>query len=66
MIRACSNAPFLYVSGIVDMEGLFDYQVTPRWYAQNFVGAHNAAVALAFLLPELARLTLKNDIAARP
>lgn len=56
VIRASCDGAFLFVSGIVDMEGLFDYQVTPRVYAQNFVGAHNAAVATVFLLPELARL----------
>ncbi len=56
IIRASSDAPFLFVSGIVDMEGLFDYQVTPRVYGQNVVGAHNAAVAAAFLVPELARV----------
>jgi nucleoside phosphorylase len=56
VIRASCDGAFLFVSGIVDMDGLFDYQVTPRIYAQNFVGAHNAAVATTFLLPELARL----------
>jgi hypothetical protein len=49
------EAPFIYVSGIADTEGLFAYHVTPRKYAQNFVAAHNAAVALAWLLPDLAR-----------
>ena len=45
--------PYLYVSGITDSLGLFDMEVTPRNYAQNFVAAHNAGVALAWLLPEL-------------
>ena len=49
------ETPFIYVSGIADTEGLFAYHVTPRKYAQNFVAAHNAAVALGWLLPELAR-----------
>lgn len=53
IIRSASEAPFLFVSGITDTEGLFDYQVTPRVYAQNTVAAHNAGVALAWLLPSL-------------
>jgi hypothetical protein len=53
IIRAASDAPFVFVSGITDMEGLFDYEVTPRVYAQNFVAAHNAGVAIAWLLPSL-------------
>ncbi len=53
IIRSASEAPFLYVSGITDTEGLFDYQVAPRVYAQNFVAAHNAAIALAWLLPSM-------------
>ncbi|HEX5708818.1 MAG TPA: hypothetical protein VFX96_16080 [Pyrinomonadaceae bacterium] len=54
VIRSASESPFLYVSGIANSEGLFDYQVTPRVYAQNFVAAHNAALTLAWLLPSLA------------
>lgn len=53
IIRSASKAPFLFVSGITDTEGLFDYQVTPRVYAQNTVAAHNAGVALVWLLPSL-------------
>lgn len=45
---------FLYVSGITDSLGLFNMDVTPRAYAQNFAAAHNAGVALAWMLPELA------------
>jgi hypothetical protein len=44
---------FFYVSGITDSLGLFDMEVGPRQYAQNFAAAHNAGVALAWLLPEL-------------
>jgi hypothetical protein len=55
VVRECVDGPFLYVSGITDSEGWFDYEVTPRAYAQNFVGAHNAAVALAWLLPSMVR-----------
>lgn len=47
---------FLFVSAITDQIPLFDIQVTPRVYAQNFVAAHNAGVALAWLLPEVVKL----------
>ena len=53
VIRSTSESPFMYVSGITDTEGLFDYQVTPRVYGQNFVAAHNAALALAWQLPSI-------------
>ena len=53
LIRLVSEAPFLYVSGIADPVGLFNLQVTPRVYAQNTVAAHNAAIALAWLLPDV-------------
>ena len=56
VIRSLSEAPFLYVSGITDTEGLFDFEVTPRVYAQNHVAAHNAAIALVWLLPELLKI----------
>lgn len=46
-------APFLFVSAITDRIPYFDLQVTPRAYSQNFVAAHNAAVALAWLIPEV-------------
>lgn len=51
---ATGNTPkFLYISGIVNSLGMFDMEVAPRLYAQNFVGAHNAGVALLWLLVEL-------------
>lgn len=53
IIRSASESPFLFVSGITDTEGLFDYQVTPRVYAQNTAAAHNAGVAISWLLPSL-------------
>lgn len=53
VIRLVSDAPFLYVSGITDTKGLFHTQVTPRVYAQNTAAAHNAAIALAWLLPDV-------------
>lgn len=54
MIRMVADAPFIYISGFSNAVGEFGEQVTPNWYAQNFVAAHNAAVALAWMLPELA------------
>jgi hypothetical protein len=51
--EASEKSPFLYVSGITDGVPYFDLQVSPRNYAQNFVAAHNAGVALAWLLPEV-------------
>ena len=56
VIRACTNAPFLFVSGITDRIGYFDDEVNPRQYAQNFVAAHNAGVAVAYLIPDLLQL----------
>ncbi len=53
VIRESSNAPFLYVSGIANQVGDFDCDVGPRVYSQNFVAAHNAGVATAWLLPRL-------------
>ena len=46
-------SPFLYVSGFANAVGKFMEEVTPNEYGQNFVAAHNAAVALAWILPEL-------------
>ena len=51
-----ANAPFLFVSALTDRVPMFNLEVTPRKYAQNFAPAHNAGVTLAFLLPELVRL----------
>jgi hypothetical protein len=53
MIRSMSESPFLFVSGITDTGGLFDFQVTPRVYGQNFVAAHNAAIAATWVLPDM-------------
>jgi hypothetical protein len=53
LIRLLSAAPFLYVSGIAATVGFFNFQVTPKAYAQNTVAAHNAAIALAWLLPDV-------------
>lgn len=52
-IRAQSEAPFLFVSGITNQVGQFGTQVVPKFYAQNFVASHNAAIAVAWLIPEI-------------
>jgi hypothetical protein len=53
LIRAQTNAPFLFVSGITDRVGSFHDEVYPRSYAQNMVAAHNAGVAIAWILPNI-------------
>lgn len=53
VIRSYTLSAFLFVSGIADRIGRFNAEVQPREYAQNFAAAHNAAVALAFLIPVL-------------
>ena len=53
LIRSVSEAPFLFVSGIAATVGSFNFHVTPKVYAQNTVAAHNAAIALAWLLPDV-------------
>jgi hypothetical protein len=54
VIRLVLNAPFLYVSGLANELGEFPLQVGSKPYSQNFVAAHNAAIALAWFLPALA------------
>lgn len=49
------DIPFLFISGITDEDGKFDAQVTPRMYSQNFVAAHNAGIALCYLIEEVAK-----------
>ena len=53
LIRASSSAPFIFVSGITDRVGFFADEVGPRSYAQNSVAAHNAGVAVAWMLPNI-------------
>jgi hypothetical protein len=48
------GAPFAWVSGIANPVGAFDDFVGPREYAQNFAAAHNAGVAVAWMLPAIA------------
>jgi hypothetical protein len=44
---------FVFVSGIANRLGYFNQEVAPRLYAQNFVAAHNAGVALSWTMPTL-------------
>jgi hypothetical protein len=53
MIRAIGTPRFMYISGIVDRLGCFHEDVDQKPYPQNFAGAHNAGVTLAWLLPRL-------------
>ena len=53
VIRLSLGAHFLYVSGIANAVGKFSVEVKPNPYSQNFAAAHNAAIAVAWLIPEL-------------
>ena len=54
VIRLTVPSPeFLFVSGVANRMGYFNMEVAPRTYAQNFVASHNAAVALAWMMPGL-------------
>jgi hypothetical protein len=53
IIREQLGSQFLFVSGIVDRFGHFDEDVGTIDYAQNFVGAHNAGIAIAWMLPAI-------------
>ncbi len=46
-------APFLFVAGIVNRMGCFATEVDPRSYAQDTTGAHNAGIAVAWMLPAI-------------
>ena len=52
---------FLFVSAIANRLGYFNMEAAPRNYAQDFAVAHNAAVALAWLLPSLLPKEERND-----
>ena len=47
--------PFLFVSGIVDRYTMFNSDVAPKVYAQNVSGAHNAGVAVAYIVSQLVK-----------
>jgi hypothetical protein len=53
VVRLLLGSRFLYVSGIANAVGRFAEEVKGNPYRQNFVASHNAAVATAWLLPEL-------------
>jgi hypothetical protein len=50
VIRAQSDAPFLFISGITNRVGAFAYESQNHPYTQNFVAAHNAGVSMVWLL----------------
>jgi hypothetical protein len=54
VVRLSTDAPFLFISGIANRVGYFNSENAPRDYAQNFVAAHNAAIATAWLISVLA------------
>ncbi len=49
------NPPFIFVSGVVDRYTMFSADVNPKTYAQNVSGAHNAGVAVAYIISEFIR-----------
>jgi hypothetical protein len=49
------NPPFMFVSGITDRYTMFDQDVNPKVYAQNVTCAHNAGVAVAYIISKLAQ-----------
>jgi hypothetical protein len=55
VIRAQSDAPFLFVTGIPNRFGHFTDEALGN-YPQNFVAAHNAGVLVSYLLPRMAGL----------
>ena len=59
LIREVLGTPFLFISGIANPTGRFDFEVAPRDYAQNFVASHNAGMTLAWLLPQLPEVLSK-------
>lgn len=55
LIRLCVDSPFLYVSGIANQVGNFEEEVSPNQYSQNFTASHNAAICVAWMLPQICR-----------
>lgn len=54
VIRLVVPSPeFFFISGIANKIGYFDRETAVRDYAQNFVASHNAAICLAWLIPDL-------------
>jgi hypothetical protein len=54
LLRIQSEQPFIFITGIADRAGYYNMEVAPRSYAQNSVASHNAAVATAWTLPNIA------------
>lgn len=55
VIRIVLDQPFLYFSGFANGIGKYAAEVGANKYAQNFAAAHNAAVAVAWLLPDIVK-----------
>ena len=55
---------FVFVSGLTDRVPMFNAEVAPRKYAQNFAAAHNAGVTAAFLVAEFTRLNAADKLFA--
>ena len=53
LMRALLGDRFMFISEIVDRYGHFEDDVGEIPYAQNLVGAHNAGIALAWMLPAI-------------
>jgi hypothetical protein len=53
---------FLFFSAIANRLGYFNMEAAPRNYAQDFTVAHNAAVALAWVLPSLLSCVSGADV----
>lgn len=47
------SSEFFFVSGIANRQGWFERETAARDYAQNFAASHNAAICLAWMIPEL-------------
>ena len=44
---------FLFISGIANRMGYFNMETAARGYAQNFAASHNAAIAIAWMIPDM-------------
>lgn len=53
VIRLVLDLPFIFVSGIANALGRFESEVGPNPYSQNFAAAHNAAITVAWMIPEI-------------
>jgi len=51
-----SEATFVFISGITNRLGYLYEEQVPRSVAQNFAAAHNAGIAIAWLLPLIAQI----------